>query len=260
MKPLVEYAKLYRKIFNWSVMPLGSKVPYFKWKKYQTELPSIEQIEEWWAEHPEANIGLITGELSGVVVFDVDSEKAAQHMREKGTPTTVCAQSSLDYKKHYYFRYPETNNRVPSICGEDKWKLKLDVRADGGYIVLPPSKHVKSGLNYKWIRSPRACDYADMDIWMLQYIFDKKWNPDNHKAKWIDKYTPLSKKAEGAIKNGVPEGSRDNTAFWLAGEFHRRGYAKMEIEQKLMRWNIMKNHPPLNDNIIRKCVRSATSG
>ena len=31
-----------------------------------------EQIDKWWTEHPDANIGIATGQASGILVLDID--------------------------------------------------------------------------------------------------------------------------------------------------------------------------------------------
>ena len=33
-----------------------------------------EQIESWWSQWPDANIGIATGEISGLLVLDIDEK------------------------------------------------------------------------------------------------------------------------------------------------------------------------------------------
>ncbi len=35
----------------------------------------IDQIQRWWRRWPDANVGIVTGAVSGLVVLDVDPRK-----------------------------------------------------------------------------------------------------------------------------------------------------------------------------------------
>jgi putative DNA primase/helicase len=98
------------------------------------------RIEVWWANFPDANIGIATGPSSGIWVLDVDGPDgiAALQALEKQhgpLPVTVTARTGSG-GQHLYFAYPpgrEIKNRT-KIGG-----LPLDVRGDGGYVIAPPS-------------------------------------------------------------------------------------------------------------------------
>ena len=42
------------------------------WKEYQHRLPTKEEVNHWFNTNPDANIGIITGTVSNLVVFDFD--------------------------------------------------------------------------------------------------------------------------------------------------------------------------------------------
>ena len=68
-------ALYYREKLNYSVIPVGpNKKPLVEWKEYQEILPSPGEIREWWLKYPEANIGVVTGKVSNIVVVDIDSD------------------------------------------------------------------------------------------------------------------------------------------------------------------------------------------
>ncbi|NCC03387.1 MAG: bifunctional DNA primase/polymerase [Proteobacteria bacterium] len=95
------------------------------------------QIEAWWRQHPNANIGIATGKISGLLVLDVDGTYP-EHWPQ--LPVTLKVKTHKGW--HFYFKYPkghEIGCRV-KIDG-----LPVDVRADGGYIVAPPSEHPEGG-------------------------------------------------------------------------------------------------------------------
>ncbi len=96
-------------------------------------------ITRWWADTPDANIGIATGAVSGIIVLDVDGEDGEASLaaleREHGslpeTPTALTGKG-----RHLYFAHPgvPVPNRTRVAPG-------LDVRGDGGYVVAPPSTH-----------------------------------------------------------------------------------------------------------------------
>jgi hypothetical protein len=108
------------------------------------------QIEAWWRKFPNANIGCVPGR-SGYVVLDADLYK--QHFagaellleEEQETPTTVTGGGG----KHLWFRKPEgvTYSNAPGSL-----PVGIDVRADNGYVLLPPSQHA-SGRRYTWMEA-----------------------------------------------------------------------------------------------------------
>jgi hypothetical protein len=251
-----ELALDYRLLLNWSVFPLcpATKMPYkgFKWvadHKLTTRLPSVAEIKNWWNYYPEANIGLATGNISGVIVFDVDDSSAHELIDRKGTVTTVVAQTSTSDKLHYYYKLPD-KLKTRSINKSDK--KPICVKANGGYVQIPPSKH-PSGLYYKWIRDPFNNKIAELDYWQLKYV-EKKKNAFQNEGKYTG-YTYTPQWVVDLLK-GVYKGERDNAAFRLACYYNKVGLDYRLIVDKLWKWNY-KNKPPLKLSTIEKCIRSA---
>lgn len=109
------------------------------------------RILQWWTQWSNANIGLATGNASGILVLDIDpargGEKSFEELKAKyGNLSETLQCSTGGGGRHLYFLYPPrpVGNRVDFMPG-------LDVRGDGGYVVLPPSGHV-SGATYKWMK------------------------------------------------------------------------------------------------------------
>jgi hypothetical protein len=105
-------------------------------------------LRNWWTLWPDANIGIATGRVSGIVVLDVDGEDGEQRLakfaREYGVlPPT--AEVKTPRGRHLYFRYPPGVDHVPSVA-----KGGLDIRADAGFVIAPPSLHF-SGERYAWV-------------------------------------------------------------------------------------------------------------
>ena len=115
-----------------------------------------EKINTWWRRWPDANIGIVTGAISGMWVLDVDvgpdkfgGDSLDKLLNEHGPlPETVTAMTGGG-GEHYVFAYPEDGVRsATNVLGRDKYP-DIDSRGDGGYIIVEPSNHV-SGGSYCW--------------------------------------------------------------------------------------------------------------
>jgi hypothetical protein len=111
-----------------------------------------EVIRAWWTRHPTANIGMATGSGSGLLVIDVDLDKggfeslAALIHRYKEWPDTPTVRTGGG-GIHFYFRFPE-DAEIRNDVGR-KLGPGIDVRGEGGYVLLPPSVHAKRRA-YEW--------------------------------------------------------------------------------------------------------------
>lgn len=106
------------------------------------------RIRDWWARWPHANVGVATGAASGLVVLDVDLPDGPDSLAElearHGSLPATCEQRTGSGGRQLLFAHPGTTvrNRAGVVPG-------IDVRGDGGYIVVPPSLHA-AGDRYQW--------------------------------------------------------------------------------------------------------------
>ena len=82
---MLEYALKYATL-GWSLIPIDwkesrAKLPLVDWKGYQNKRATEKEIESWFQTWPLANIGLVTGDLSGVIVVDIDLSVIAEQRR-----------------------------------------------------------------------------------------------------------------------------------------------------------------------------------
>jgi hypothetical protein len=143
---VVEAALYYVNELGFSVIPIKrDKKPLIPWKEYQTRRPSEEEIERWWSLYPDANIAVVTGEISNLVVVDVDNESALNYYWEHYPRTSVHSKTARGF--HFLYRHPGAGKAVQN--GQNV-TVGIDIRGDGGYIAVYPSIHA-TGVQYEWV-------------------------------------------------------------------------------------------------------------
>lgn len=151
---------------GFSVFPLAptEKTPTkgFDLRTYQRERRATHQeVETWFGGQSGMlqNIGIATGQISGVFVVDCDTEEAYEQVTEKGIPDTLTVTTARGV--HLYFAVPDFP--VPCRAG---LLPGVDVRGNGGYVVAPPSTH-PSGKRYQWLREVPP---APAPEWLLDLL------------------------------------------------------------------------------------------
>lgn len=129
-----------------SVIPLGpNKKPRLKWEPYQKEKATEANIKRWWTLWPDSMIGIVTGNISGLAVIDVDTPEGMTGIKEylPDDLLTPCAETPRG-GMHIYFKMDDEDlrNNAGAIKG-------VDFRAEGGYVVAPPSVN-GTGKAYRW--------------------------------------------------------------------------------------------------------------
>ncbi|MCG3139041.1 MAG: hypothetical protein HJJLKODD_02918 [Phycisphaerae bacterium] len=229
---------------------------------------SVDQaiINQWWTKWPDANVGIRTGAISGIIAIDIDPRHGGDGtltklINENGQlpPTTTAITGSGGH--HLIMAHPGVNvsNRTNLWPG-------IDVRSDGGYIVVPPSNHA-SGGTYQWSNGsdPWQCEPASIPNWVLEALVK---SPGNHACKPTsngDEWHLLIESARRYIASAdsVAEGQRNSAAFRLAGNLasfesessHHR-LSESDIFELMADWN-RGNQPPLDDRELRQVVQSA---
>jgi putative DNA primase/helicase len=204
-----------------------------------------KQIALWWEKWPDANLGILTGQESALVVLDVDGAEGKASLQalsaaQGALPKTLCVKTGrtdTDGKRkgaHFYFRAPVG---VPIRNSAGVLGKGLDIRADGGYVVAPPSLH-PSGLLYEW-RAPEQ-PLADVPPWMLAKLAQAKPAPDPPRA-------------QGEV---IAEGGRNHALASLAGTMRRRGMSPEAIEAALVKENEARCNPPLSASEVGEIARS----
>ncbi len=192
------------------------------WPKYGQRLPTVDVISRWDAQWPNANVGGPTGPLLGIAL-DIDPRHGGdQELERHGwkvpkTPTSLTGGDG----SHHIFHHPEFKvpNKVAMAPG-------IDLRGDGGQIVLPPSLHA-SGKQYQWEPSLRIgiTPLASPPEWLLQYIRTSS----KQRSAWDDRILDSN-------VQGVALGERDSTGYRLACRWLAKGFTPIEVEHFLLSW------------------------
>jgi Bifunctional DNA primase/polymerase, N-terminal/Primase C terminal 1 (PriCT-1) len=200
-------------------------------------------VRHWWTRWPQANLGGLTGATSGVIVLDVDPRHGGNISLEDleaahgKLPDTV--ESQTGGGRHVFFKHPGVPIR--NDAGK-KLGPGLDIRGDGGYIVLPPSLHA-SGRQYEWEVSSHPDDVplAPMPPWLMALLT----SPEG------------SRNGQPATTGGpIPEGARNVTLTSLAGAMRQRGMTTREIYAALITANADRCTPPLPNEEVRGIAAS----
>jgi hypothetical protein len=118
---------------------------------FKVATTDVHQIKAWWQKWPDANIGIATGGISGLVVVDVDGAEGAATLKALVEQHEVLPRTAIVITArglHLYFAMSSGCGPIP--CSS---RNGLDIRGDGGYTVGPPSIHV-TGHVYQW------CEYV----------------------------------------------------------------------------------------------------
>lgn len=143
-------ARWYVECLRWPVFPcrVGDKKPATKHGFKEATL-DLGQVDEWWGHGSQAPIGTPAGLMFDVIDVDFYNGGGYYELKAQGLPP-VLARSVTGGGGLHLLVAPDTRMRNTS----NLWP-GIDIRAAGGYIVLPPSRH-PSGQRYRWDINPPA--------------------------------------------------------------------------------------------------------
>lgn len=188
-----------------------------------------QTIANWSIRYQKANVGVGTGETSGVIVIDLDpkngSAASVSSLRAKGMPfpRTVCCKTPRGGWHLYYKWKSGISNSVSAISAG------IDVRSDGGYVVAPPSE-TRDGA-YRWFIPFEEMVPADLPDWIVEALKPKPKTPIP--ATYVRKLGdgPISHLFD--IVANAREGRRNVLLFWSACRIAEKGKIK-SVEGQLV--------------------------
>ena len=233
----LEYA--HNRIPVFPLRPLD-KTPIHKggFKNATAEPQSVAWL---WGANPTANIGMPTGKTSGRFALDIDNKNGSNGFNtladweKQGLvlPVTLTAVTP-NAGKHHYFNYPGT-----TITSRAGIAPGIDVRGDGGYVVVPPSR-LDHGEPYRY-EDPNT-PIADAPEWLLKLVTAKP---------------PAIINPFQADTDVIPSGRRNDTLVRMAGLLRRYGVEEEGIFDGLWDMNLRRCNPPLGEEEVRQIATSA---
>ncbi len=207
---------------GWPVFPLHNKKPFefiskdVKSHGYKDATTDEETIRAWWAFHPGATIGLATGSVSGVIVLDIDPPEGYYSLKQLQTiysPLPDTRRSRTGNKGlHFFFQYPNDGNTYTNAVGLNNLE-GVDIRANGGYVVLPPSK-LYGNLAYKWANPDTPI--APLPTWLRDLMIKGQRQRESSIPQSVRfARSPVEKWLQQALAK-AREGNRNDIGFWLA--------------------------------------------
>ncbi len=152
-KTKIEMTLFYFERLGFSLIPvLKNKKPAIKeWKQYQREKATKSQIIEWFS-NPDFYPAVVTGKISNIAVIDFDIDKLTKKFSHEAI--YIMGQLENSWRsitgsggKHCFYNLSKSlNSQIRVMPG-------IDIKAEGGYIILPPAVH-DSGKTYEWEVSP----------------------------------------------------------------------------------------------------------
>lgn len=232
---------------GWSVVPchipIGSgcscgeekcawpgKHPRVSWETYTHRRATQRRITEWFEDDfYGSNVGIVTGRVSSLVVVDVDG--VPESFDALSLPATLMAETGGGGQHHFYHCDDPVQSRIGMVEG-------IDLKADGGFVVAPPSRHV-SGDRYQWAND---LSLAELDPSKLPKPPEPSKGVSD--SEWFNE-----------LLHGVPEGQRSLAAAQLAGRYAHVGLSPREIYMLMYSWNRL-NEPPLSKQELKATIRS----
>jgi len=194
-RPIFEAALEYHQQGLWPIpVHPDKKQPLILWAEFQARQPTVEELYRWWAEFPNARIGLVTGAGPDLVAIDLDPRNGGKPEDVEvpaGAPRVCTPRKGL----HHYCRHP--GHQVPNRVGI---RPGVDIRGDGGFVIAPPSP------GYVWEVPLDGHPLPMVPAWVLEEDRQK----ESGKARGDDWFSRTYAEA-------TPKGQRNDTATRLAG-------------------------------------------
>ena len=233
------------------VLP-GDKRPAIPWRDIVG--PDPELTVDYLKDHPDANIGIVTGSPSGgLLVVDVDvradgvdgrkSMRDFETLRGRLDPT-VTYRTAHDGIQ-VLFRCPPGS--VPRNATNPA--LGIDLRGEGGIAVVPPSS-LSDGGTYRFVegRSPDDLPIAEADERVMRLV------------------ELVSRRGASASRRGgapagpfVAPGGRNDALFRYGAHVRARGGTEEDVALAVMGYNDRLCRPPLSEREVLSVISSVCS-
>jgi hypothetical protein len=218
-----------------SVIPVAAdKTPLIGWKEFQERLATADELRSWWARYPQANVGIVTGVLSNLLVIDIDQPESIEEVEKYLPESLVIPTVKTPRGMHLYFRH------VPGVGNLRDVLPGVDVRSEGGYVVCPPSM----GGAYSW-EVGLENEIPDVPAKLLDIL--NRATPDIRARR-----DNRAIAHPGQDEDGINYGGRDDTLFHAALTMAKGGATIDEARVAVLSMAASCNPPFPRDQAIIK--------
>lgn len=211
-------------------------------------------IREWWKRWPDANIGIATGTVSGgLIVIDQDIDDGTgvngvisfqkwcreKNVKEPDSWLAITGRGGY----HLYLKSAhasEFKNSVALLEG-------VDIRADGGYVIAPPSVH-QNGRAYTWEYPPDEYQLETVPEEIERQLLAKRNSGRDGSGEPAAEYV-----VPAIIKNG----ERNEALFKLTCSLQAKGLPDKAIIAAVETVNTTNCLDPLDRDELRRTINSA---
>jgi len=218
------------------VFPLKGKEPLTR-HGFKDASTDPRKIHMWLNRWPNANIGIPTGGVSGIVAVDFDGNSTEATRIWDGLPPTLEVYTSRG--RHRYYRIPK-GQRVRSR----KLAPDVDLKADGGYVVAAGSVH-PSGARYEFVEETKALGIVALPDELLE---PEPKDEGSRRCEGVDISLDNDR--------NIPEGTRNRTLTSIGGRKRAQGLDHEELETHLLTVNAQRCTPPLDEGEVRHIAAS----
>ena len=218
---------------GWSVIPIrpGTKRAAGKWRDYQKRRPEQPELEAWFGNGGGFGLAVVLGAVSGgLACRDFDDtasyEKWATEFPDlaKMLPTVATVRG-----RHVYFR---------ALLLRSQKLPDGEYRANGNYVLLPPSRH-PSGALYIWLISPPEGPVPLVDPLTSGLLSptpaEGLTQPGQKDATPVKAGLPrLTQRTQRFLNIGAAEGHRNHELFYAACDMAACGFPHHEAERQLL--------------------------
>ncbi len=201
-----------------SVIPLAGKKPTVYWKPYQQRRADVMEIHRWNMNRLLHNVGIVCGAVSGnLVVIDLDGDQAVA-LYERTFPAlleTFTVRTGSGHGKHIYYY---VDDLPPTTRIMDSAGANFELRANGCYVVAPPSIHPDTGQQYRVLLECPILRLPDMEA-VKRWLYALKQPQTAHPGKKRSMTSGWAARALGYEARDVrlaKEGTRNNRLYLAA--------------------------------------------
>jgi hypothetical protein len=241
--PKLDWVHYYQGL-GWPVFPCRGKTPLTP-HGFQDASLDLGVLDDYWRQHPDANIGSPAG--IGWWVVDVDPRAGGDAtlldlQRHYGQLPRTLLSHTGGYGHHTLWELPAGR----SVINKTQIGQGVDILATGSYVILPPSLHPVTGNTYIWdlVDGPDDIPPQPAPDWLLDLVTQP--SPQS--------MPPLS---PAGVDAPIPEGERDNTLAHYGAMMAHAGLGAEAIRAALGVIN-QRCIPPLSNQDLDRIAQSTS--